>query len=351
MAAPATDHPQREEITEFFGHRAAEVDSCGTDVRPGLRFLGERGLLGLGAPDNASGELPTALHVVEDVAASCMSSGFSLWAQRMTIEYLSRAPGTAEVSAELAELRAGTRIGVTAMAPAMRYAAGLEELPVRAEPEDGGWRLTGPIPWASNLFEDALVVVPARTDSGDCLAVVLPLSAPGVTVRDAPQLLALGATGSSSVALDGVHVPDSAVLSRDLLEFVRAIRPTFLLVQTAFCTGLAGASRRAAGELLTGLNEQFSTDCAEIVERHDSVRERLFRYAADLREPSPAQLLELRLDAARVAEDATRLEAAVAGGRGYVATSATSRRLREAAFLPIQAPTEGQLRWELSQSA
>ena len=28
-----------------------------------------------------------------------------------------------------------------------------------------------------------------------------------------------------------------------------------------------------------------------------------------------------------------------------------ARRLREAAFLPVQAPTEGQLRWELSLSA
>lgn len=132
MTAPTADQSQHGEISDFFAQRASDVDSCGTDVRPGLRFLGERELLGLGAPDNASGQLPAMLHVTEDVAASCMSSGFSLWAQRMTIEYLSRAPDTAEVSGQLAGLRAGTRIGVTAMAPAMRYVSGLEELPVHA---------------------------------------------------------------------------------------------------------------------------------------------------------------------------------------------------------------------------
>ena len=48
-------------------------------------------------------------------------------------------------------------------------------------------------------------------------------------------------------------------------------------------------------------------------------------------------------------DPATRIEATVRGGTGYLAASAVSRRLREAAFLPIQAPTEGQLRWELSR--
>lgn len=355
MTAPEirvdADYPHRAEVAEFFAARAATVDCQDTDVRPGLRFLGDRGLLGLGAPDDADGALAAMLLVVEDVAACCMSSGFSLWAQRMAIEYLSSASDSAAISAELAELRAGGRIGVTAMAPAMRHAAGLEQVPVQAERVRGGYRLTGPIPWASNLFENAAVVLPARSTDGECLALAVNLDDAGISVHNAPNLLALGATGSSSVSLEGVHVPDSAVLSRDLIGFVRAIRPTFLLVQSAFCAGLAGASRREATERISGLNEQFATDLAVIASRHDSVRERLFRYARDQHAPSAAELLRLRLDAAGVAGEATRLEAAVAGGRGYVATSPTSRRLREAAFLPIQSPTEGQLRWELSRSA
>jgi alkylation response protein AidB-like acyl-CoA dehydrogenase len=63
------------------------------------------------------------------------------------------------------------------------------------------------------------------------------------------------------------------------------------------------------------------------------------------------ELVQLRLDCAHLATATTALEAKVVGGRGYVTTSPTARRLREAAFLPIQAPTEGQLRWELSHSA
>jgi alkylation response protein AidB-like acyl-CoA dehydrogenase len=63
------------------------------------------------------------------------------------------------------------------------------------------------------------------------------------------------------------------------------------------------------------------------------------------------ELVRLRLDYARLATATIGLEAKVVGGRGYVTTSPTARRLREATFLPIQAPTEGQLWWELAHSA
>ncbi|WP_243788524.1 acyl-CoA dehydrogenase family protein [Saccharopolyspora gloriosae] len=350
VAAP-TGYPDRAAVAEFFTARAGDLDQGGCDVRPGLGFLGERGLLGLGAPDNADDELATMLLVVEDVAASCMSSGFSLWAQRMVIEYLERGRAGAGPDREPAALRSGSRIGVTAMAPAMKHVAGLEPVPVIAERTDGGVRLNGPIRWASNLFEDALVVVPARFADGGGLIAVLRVDDPGVTVRSAPELLALGGTRSSSATLTQVEVPAGNVLSEDLTGFVRSVRPTFLLVQSAFCAGLAGASRRCSAELLDGLNAEFREDFDELASRHDSVRARLFDFARAPHRPSPADLLRLRLDAARVAGTATKLESTLIGGRGYVATSATSRRLREAAFLPIQAPTEGQLRWELSRSA
>jgi hypothetical protein len=39
------------------------------------------------------------------------------------------------------------------------------------------------------------------------------------------------------------------------------------------------------------------------------------------------------------------------GGRGYAMSSPTARRAREAAFLPVQSPTEGHLRWVLQNLA
>jgi hypothetical protein len=56
-----------------------------------------------------------------------------------------------------------------------------------------------------------------------------------------------------------------------------------------------------------------------------------------------------RIDTATAAVAATRLEFSLAGATGYSPSSATNRRFREAAFLPILSPSEGQLRRELQQ--
>lgn len=47
---------------------------------------------------------------------------------------------------------------------------------------------------------------------------------------------------------------------------------------------------------------------------------------------------------------AANIEVRVASGAGYARNSPASRRFREAAFIPAQSPSEGQLRWELERA-
>ena len=64
----------------------------------------------------------------------------------------------------------------------------------------------------------------------------------------------------------------------------------------------------------------------------------------------PAELVRVRLEAALLTGRATRLEQKIVGGRGYALASDTSRRAREAAFLPVQSPTETHLRHLLARA-
>lgn len=335
-------------VREWFDARAADVDEGAHDTRAGLRWLGERGLVDGAIPTDPAGSLTTGARTVEEVAACCLSSGFSLWAHLMTVRYLESAPGTPFAAAHLPALRAGRQVGATALAPALRDVAGIEPVPVEARAVPGGLRLSGPVRWASNLFPGAVVVLPVRLSDAERAVVALTTDAPGVAVRPAPRLLALGGTASSSVALRDVHVPEGAVLSRDLPGFVHAIRPTFLLLQTAFCAGLAGAALGCVPDRLGGVNATLAAEADAVVAAHRSVRERLFALAAEPARAHPGELLRLRLDGAQAAQRATRLESTVCGGASYAWGSASNRRLREAAFLPVQSPTEGQLRWELA---
>ncbi|MUL48627.1 acyl-CoA dehydrogenase [Mycobacterium sp. CBMA293] len=323
-------------VTAGVDARAGDLDAGHTDVRDDLRALGAAGLFGLR-------DLPDTVRVLEQVSAVSLAAGFSAWAHQMAIHYLADRPDLSEA------LRTAHRPGVTAMAAGLKHVAGLGQLPIHAGETRRGLRLSGPIRWASNVFDDALVVLPARTAAGRLYVVAVDVGAVGVVVDPAPSLMALGATGSTSLRLQEVEVGAERIISADLTTFVRRIKPTFLLLQTAFCVGVSGAALDAAERVTDPLAAQFDGDRADLAAGAARNRRILYEFASAPDEVNVADVIRLRLDAANVAVAATRLESALAGGQGYRAGTAANRRFREAAFLPVQSPSEGQLRWELKQ--
>jgi len=331
--------------TAFVRDRAAALDRGETDIRVDIAELGRLGLLGIGLGESEIGGIVT---VVEEVAGESLAVAFSLWAQRMTVEYVARAPERVR-AAHLDELVSGRRVGVTAMAAALKHLAGLGELPLAGAPDPKGHRIGGPIAWASNVFPESLIVFPFRDDSGRGHVACTGADSPGVAAAPCPQLLALGSTSSTSLRFTDVEIAHEQVITAELPVFGAAIRPTFLLLQSAFCVGIARRALSESEAMLHGIGEQFRDDFDALATTRDDVRTRLHTHAAAPAEAGGAALLGVRLDAARLAVEATRLEFALRGGAGYATSGATNRRFREAAFLPIQSPSEGQLRWELSQ--
>ena len=339
--------------------RAAAVDRNEIDVRPSLAEMGGAGLLSLGltpgaVPDtpHGTGTLADQALVIRSLAQVCTATSFSVWAHRTAVGYLA-SWGSEPVHRDLLPpLLRGERAAATAMATAFQAALGLRELTVTSRPDrDGHLVLDGVIPWASNLHADgAVVVLPAASETGQNLVVAITTDQPGVELVPYPPLLALDATASTTVKLTGVQVPAERVLTERFLDFLADVRPAFLLLQTALCLGLADASIAASDPRHEGTATTFRSDHDDLRRRRDAL-DAIYHRRLPADQPADDQLVRLRLESSELAVDATRHEAAVSGGAGYLATAATSRRLREAAFLPIQSPTEAQLRWELSRSA
>jgi alkylation response protein AidB-like acyl-CoA dehydrogenase len=327
--------------------RAAALDDASVDIRDDLAALGDAGLLRLGLD---CGGLPDMAAVIEEISTASLAAGFCVWAHRMALHYLYLAPPSLRDENFEAVAR-GERIGVTAMAAGLKHIAGLGKLPVIAEPDGAGLRVSGPIRWASNVFDDALIVLPARAERGESYVVAADADADGVTINPAPRLMALNATGSTSLDLHEVVVPNNRIVSTDLRGFVAQIRPTFLLLQTAFCVGVGTAALRGAGQLHdgAGAGAQFGAGLTALTQAARHHRENLYRWAADPAAAALPDLIRLRLQTATLAVDATRLEVTLTGGAGYALGNAANRRFRESTFLPIQSPSEGQLRWELTQ--
>lgn len=339
--APFTAHGS---VSELAGKRAAAVDAGDADPRRTLEELTGQGLLTLGVP-GYGGNVADQAAVFEHLAQGCLATAFCAWGHRMVLEYLALSG-----SPHLPALGRLDRIGSSAMAGAYKALAGIEPLAVTARREGDGLVLNGRLPWASNLHADTIVVLAVQIDGEGPSIAALPVSTEGVSVRPIRDLLALEATASGQILFEDARIDADDVVREPFTDLLERSRRPFLLLQTAYCLGLAGAALTAAGGHLTGLGAEFSTDADALSARRGDAAQRARAFADDSA-TSAHDLVQLRLDAAVLAREAVRIEAAVTGGRGFMASSPTGRRLREAAFLPVQSPTEGQLRWQLRQSA
>lgn len=350
---------QRQRVCAFFEARAAAVDTGQATVRESLTFLHQEHFAAWAdSGDPAASPNDDLTHVAETIATvawSDMSSAFSLWCHRMVLDYLATAAPSSQPRAELLPRLFGVeRLGSTALASAMsHHVAGLP-LPISAERDGPRLRLNGRVFWASNLVSPDFVMVTATAspEDGRPLIVAIPGDTPGLTVDPYPTLLALQATWSSSLRLTDLVLEPEWIVTDDFVGFISRIRSTFLLLQSSFCWGVAARALTQTSESLRGINEVFRDEFNHLEAEATRLALAIRGGVAERRSPLPIPIaLRVRLEAARLATGAVALEAKTAGGRGYVTTSATARRLREVAFLPIQAPTEGQLRWELARYA
>ena len=332
-----------------------------TNLRENLLELVALGGTNFGLSDSAEPLLAQA-DLIGAVAEHCLSTAFVTWSHHMTTEYIDRFASASVRGAYLPELLAGTRVGSTALATALADKSGKEPLPITfTESVDQAtgrstFVIDGIIPWASNLYSDTLIVFAARNETTEervIFTAVLGDNA-GISVKPAGELLALNATASGTVRFQGLTLDADHVLSRDVDYFIGQMRPRFLVLQTSFCLGLTRASLKS----ILGANglapfadevEGYVTELERLTGELTRLGGALDAYPAPGNGRAPLDYLQLRLKAAELAQAVARVELATIGGRGYYAASATSRRIRESLFLSVQAPTEGSLRWEISQ--
>ncbi len=348
-----------EEVLDWAATSAAEVDAGRAHPRDLFPALAEAGLIALGAPANRDAGLAQQAAVVEALARRSLSPAFALWGHRMSIEYLATA-GTDSADALLGELRSGHTPGVSGMASGFKNFVGAGDLDLSLERDGaGGYRLSGSLPWASNLYSDAVVISAAYApeDTADDVGerqrviVVFRLAQEGVTVGRDLNLLALQGTVSTYVTLDSVAITEEQVLSWAFRDFLRQCRPSFAILQTSFCLGLATESHARTEQKLTGVNAVFAEDHQDLGRRLSGARQRVCDYAQLVggEQCSAQDVLSLRLTSGRLATESAALEVKTAGGKADSVDSDVNRRYREATFIPVQSPSEAQLRWELSE--
>ena len=342
---PLHNYPERERVLALAAEHADAVDAGERSPFENLREIAKDGLLTLGR----TGSLVPQAAVAYDLASQDASTGFSLWAHRSTIAFFDA------VNRELPEgLAEATTSGTSAMAAAYKEASGLAPIKVLGTLVEGGVKLNGTVSWASNLYPGGVIVLPVAVQNAqeghpNRYIVTVRQDVPGLKVVYHRNLLALNGTESGTIIFEDVFVPTEDILTKDFAGFLAKVTAPFLLVQSAFCLGLAAGALQSAAEHLQVSGGIFKQEFEGLLGTYRTLRDTLLRLAAEPENAQKRDLLQLRLDVSHLATAATHCELQTVGGAGYVAGSPTARRVREVTFLPVQSPTEGHLRYELAK--
>lgn len=311
-----------------------------------LGALGAEGAFAAGDADLRAYE-HKRLQVIRIVARCCLATAFLVWCQTAAVVYV-RTGASDWLRAELLQaIERGHLLAGTGLSNAVKAAAGLERLRLRAVPAADGYRLSGTLPAVSNLGPGHWFGVVAGTGSGR-MAALVPTDAPGIELVPRERFVALNGTGTYAVRFADVAVPGRWVLAADADAWLARIRPGFLLSQVGLGLGLADdvaahAARRVARR--PGL-----AWWAARLERRRRRVEAAVSAAAAAPPASDAEwrrLVRLRRASGRLALDAAETAAVADGSAGYQAGSWASRRAREAWFVAILTPSLVQLEVEL----
>lgn len=330
---------------------APAIDAEGLYPEEILRALGRVGAFrGPAEP----GRLFDAVAAMEAVASHCLSTAFCAWCQSALVWYLARTDH-AEARRHLAAVGSGARLGGTGLSNPMKSAAGLEPLALRGVAVRGGYRVTGILPWVSNLGPDHLFASVFALADGRRVMALFDCGAEGLRLASPGRFVALEGTRTYSVRLRDVFVAEADVLAEDAATFLPRIRQGFVLLQMGMALGVAGGAARGMRESAAGrrpIAAHIAPSAAEIETRVAVLREGTRDLAAALAdEPTAAawrDTLRLRREASVLALDATRAAALLAGAAGFRAGSEVARRLREAMFVGIVSPSVKHIGHELA---
>ena len=220
-------------------------------------------------------------------------------------------------------------------------------LRTRAEQVNGGWRLSGQKMWISlgNVADVALVFAQTEPGSGHrgLACFLVPTETEGFASQPIHGKLGLRSSDTASLALDGVEVPDDALLGEVGEGFKIAMsaldlgRYSVAAGCVGICDGCVEASVAYAGE-----RRQFGVPIArfqlvqaliaEMVVKRDAARLLVLR-AGLLKDAGERATLETsiaKLHASEAAVECANAAIQVHGGAGYVDDHPVERYLRDA---------------------
>lgn len=339
-------------LAQWLEEHALSLDSDASQAQALLPRLAQDGLLGLGLKADFS-DFGDAVQSIVEVAEHSLTAGFVLWSQRTFIEYLRDVQDPAMRERYLPGLLDGSIAGATGLSNAIKFLGGIEELQVRAQPEQGQWQFEGRLPWITNLRPDhCLVAIVAAMPEDQAGIWVAELGDPGLERSADLDLVGLRGSNTAALTFNTVRLGQERLLHPDASHFVRSVRPRFMALQCGMAMGLA---RRSLKQVLAAPRCQWVQEqpARRLLDRVQELSDVLVDAVRKPGSATPPDLFNVRIELSSLASQAVALESSAIGGATYMQGKHPQllRRYREAMLVPLISPTVAQLKAELGQDA
>ncbi|MGN6243411.1 MAG: acyl-CoA dehydrogenase family protein [Motilibacteraceae bacterium] len=323
---------------------AQDVDVEGV-TRDRVDLVAEAGLLGLAAPAPDGGEGASAdvvRAVTEELSGACGSTWFVATQHGMPLQYALRTENAALRDRLLPAMGRGELLAGVAVSHLRRPVTAGGTPPVRARRDGDGWVVDGTVGWFTGWGLADVLLLGAVTEDARALFAFLPArEQPGLTPGSPMRLAAMEATGTTTLHLDGLRIPDADVADlAPLAPWLEADAAKTANVTPAVFGLLRTIVRRLAGwAYATGSAEGLEL-AAALAAEGGGLRSEAYGLIDDL---PPEAAVEDRLALRAAALELLNRSAAalVASGAGLSMSrrSPNQRLAREALFHLIQAQT------------
>lgn len=352
-------------IRELLAPQVLDIDTKGVYPEAFLRELGRAGAF-RGAVSPAwggdGGGLARVIAVMDEVSRSCMSTGFMVWCQTAAARYIDLCDNERLKQEVLPRIVSGELLAGTGLSNTVKSCDAIEDARLKAVRVEGGYRVSGVLPWVSNLGEGHVFVtgcpVEGSADAAQRVFFLVDCSAADFRMVECATFVALEGTRTLACQFRDTFIADARVLAHPEQSgaFIRRIKPGMVLAQMGMGLGLIEACialMREADRTLCHVNEFLDDRPDELQPLLEGARAASRQLAETITADPLAEvilpILKLRLAGGELALRAANSALLHQGAKGYLLRNAAQRRLREAWFVAIVTPAIKHLRKEIAR--
>jgi alkylation response protein AidB-like acyl-CoA dehydrogenase len=293
-----------------------------------------------------------------EVSRVCGATGFMVWCHDACGLYMEESGNPALTGQALLDHASAHTLGATGLSNPMKTFAGIETFLLHARRVEGGYRVSGTLPWVSHLGPDhyfGAVASVEGADSGHEVMFIVRCDGEGVELRNCPSFSAMEGTNTWAVRLTDHFIGADTLIADPARPFIGHVRAAFVLLQCGMGLGVTQGAIDSMWDVersLGHVNEFLDDRPDELQAELDALTERTMRLARTPFETSTEYLIDVcdtRAHASELALRAAQSALLHQGARGYLMSSAVQRRVRESHFVAIVTPAVKHLRKEIAR--